>query len=41
MDPSTVEMTTAAPLSYLLMTVKAVEFEKVTLSDKQNLRTVS
>ena len=29
-----------APLSYLLITDKDIEFEKVTLSDKENVMTV-
>ena len=28
------------PLAYLLITLKAIEIEKVSLSDTQNLRTV-
>ena len=38
--PNTFEILTEARLSYLLITVKAIEFEKVTLSDMQNLKTV-
>ena len=33
-------METAARLSYLLITVKTDEIEKVTLSDMENLKTV-
>ena len=38
--PKTVEILTAARLSNLLIPVKATEFEKVTLSGMQNLKTV-
>ena len=37
---NTVEMSTAARLSYLLITVIVIEFEKVALSYMENLRTV-
>ena len=37
---NTVEIGKAARLSYLLINVYAVEFEKVTLTDMQNLKTV-
>ena len=38
--PNTVEICTTAPLSYLLITVKAIDLEKVSFRDVQNLRTV-
>ena len=31
----------AAPLPYLLIAMKAIDFQKVSLSDMQNLKTVS
>ena len=31
----------AVPLPYLLITVKAIDFQKVSVSDKQNLKIVS
>ena len=31
----------AEPLPYLLITVKAIDFQKVSVSDMQNLKTVS
>ena len=37
----TVESCTTATLSYLLITAKAIEFEKVSLIGMQTLRTVS
>ena len=37
--PSTVEIFIKAPLSYLLITVKAIELEKVCLIDTPNLGT--
>ena len=40
MGPSTFEIVTAARLSYLLITVQNMEFERVTLSDMQNFKTV-
>ena len=40
MGPSTVEISTAARLSDLLITVQTIEFETVTLSDVQNLKSV-
>ena len=39
MGTNTVEIETVGRLSYLLITVNAVEFEKVTLTDMQNLKT--
>ena len=38
--PNTVETWTRPPLPYLLITVKAIELEKVFLSEMQNLTTV-
>ena len=38
--PNTLEIGTAVPLSYLLITVPKMELEKVSLSDMQNVRTV-
>ena len=35
-----VEICMAGPLPYLLIAVKAVDFQKVSLSDMQNLKTV-
>ena len=40
MGPNTVEILTAARLSYLLIIVKANDFENVTLTDMENLKTV-
>ena len=40
MDPNTVLILTAAPLPDLLITVKAIEFGNVSLSDMENLKTV-
>ena len=37
---NTFQIITVAPLSYLLITEKDIEFEKVTLSDMQNVMTV-
>ena len=36
---NTVEVCTTAPLSYLFITVKPIELEKVFVSDLHNLRT--
>ena len=36
----TVEIWTTAPFPYLLITVKAIDLEKVSVSDKQNVKTV-
>ena len=38
--PNTVQIWTTTVLQYLLITVKRIEFEKVTLHDMQNLKTV-
>ena len=38
---NTAETCTTAPLPYLFITVKEIQSEKVSLSDMQNLRTVS
>ena len=38
--PNTVEIWTAPPLPYLLMTVKAIELEKISLSNMQSLKNV-
>ena len=40
MGPNTVQMWTTAPLEYLLINVKAVILEKVSLSNMQNVWTV-
>ena len=40
MGQNTVDILTAAPLLYLLMTVKTIEAEKVSLSDMQNLKSI-
>ena len=37
---NTVEIFTTAAISYLLITMKAIELEKGSLIDMQNLRTV-
>ena len=39
-DRKTVEMTTTAPLPYLLIPVKAIQLQKLSLSDIQNFSTV-
>ena len=39
--PNIVEICMAAPLPYLLIAVKAIDFQKVSVSDMQNLKTVS
>ena len=41
MGGKTVEILTAARLSYVLISVQAIEFEKVTLSCMYKLKTVS
>ena len=41
MRPNIVEMSRTAPLPYLLIAVKAIDFQKVSVSDMQNLKTVS
>ena len=41
MDRKTVEILTEARLSYVLISVKAMEFDKVTLSGMQKLKTIS
>ena len=38
--PNTVEIWTAAPLAYLLITVKAIDLGKICLSDMQILKTI-
>ena len=40
MPPNAVQIRTTAVLPCLLITVKAIKFEKVTLGDIQNLKTV-
>ena len=40
MHSNTVQICTEAPLSYLLISAKDIQFEKVTLSDMKNLKTV-
>ena len=40
MGPNTIETSTKAPLASLLITVKAIELEKVANSDMQNLRAI-
>ena len=39
--PNIVEISMAAPLRYLLITVNAIVLQKVSVSDLQNLKTVS
>ena len=39
-DRKTVEMTTTAPLPSLLIPVKAIQLQKLSLSDIQNFSTV-
>ena len=39
-ERNTVEICTTTPLSYLLITVKAIELEKMSLSDMKNLSNV-
>ena len=39
--PSIVEICMAAPLPYLLFTMKAIDLQKVSVSDMQNLKTSS
>ena len=39
-ERSTAVIWTTPPLSYLLITVEAIEFEKISLSDMQTLRNV-
>ena len=39
-SPNTVEICRTAPLSYLLITAKAIELEKASFIDMPNLRTV-
>ena len=41
MRPNIVEMSRTAPLPHLLITVKTIGFQKVSVSDMQNLKTVS
>ena len=41
MRQNIVEMSRTAPLPYLLITVKAIVLLKVSVSDMQNLKTVS
>ena len=41
MRPNIVEICMAEPLPYLLIAMKAVDFEKVFVSDMQNLKTLS
>ena len=40
LDPKTVGIKTAARLSYLLTTVKVIEFKRVSVSYMENLKTV-
>ena len=40
MRPNTVEMSRAALLPYILITVQEIVLQKVSLSDIQNLKTV-
>ena len=40
MGRNTVEMLMTAPLPYLLISVKEIQVERVSLSDMQNFRTV-
>ena len=39
--PKYLEISMAAPLPYLLIAVKAIDFQKVSVSDMQNLNNVS
>ena len=41
MRPNIVEICMAETLPYLLIAVKAIDFQKVSVSDMQNLKTVS
>ena len=41
MPQNIVEISMAAPLPYLLITVKAIVLQKVSVSDMQNLNTLS
>ena len=41
MRPNIVEICMAAPLPALLIAVKAIDLQKVSVSDMQNLKTVS
>ena len=41
MRPNIVEICMAETLPYLLITVKAIDLQKVSVSDMQNLKTVS
>ena len=41
MRQTIVEKSITAPLKYLLITVKGIDLEKVSVSDMQNLKTVS
>ena len=41
MCPNIVEIFMAEPLRYLLIAVKTIDFQKVSVSDMQNLKTVS
>ena len=41
MGPNIVEMSMTAPLPYLLITLEAIVLQKVSVSDKQNLKAVS
>ena len=38
--PNTIEILKTSPLPYLLTSVKAIELEKISLSDMQTLRSV-
>ena len=40
MGPIIVEISTAAPSPYLLINMKAIDLQKVSISDMQNLKTV-
>ena len=41
MCPNIVEIGVAEPIPYLLIPVQAIDFQKVSVSDMQNLKTVS
>ena len=41
MRPKFVEICMAEPLPYLLIAVKLIEFQKVSVSDMQNVKNVS
>ena len=40
MSPNTIQILTVEALPYLLITEKAIDFEKISLRDMQNLKAV-